>query len=868
MPAETADLDRLTQDIRALRPAHDAPDMRAPLTPELLAALVAVGTPEGRWSFADALAYLRRMPDEEQQAAAIQALARRNLPHDIPALLDIARHMQQAEHRATALIAIAACQPAQAAQPTWEAAFRAARQIEDEYAHIDVLIAIAPHLRPELLREALVAARQIEPNHECSQAKAMAVVISHLPAEQQPQLWSETIDLLQAQHEESYLACALSAMAPYMPIEQMHAVIDRALHCTDEEICADMLEGIGAYIPPERASSLLAMAETIEDEFSCARVLSELLPHLSKKEIAKVLTIEQRMADRRWQISIRKAILPYLAGEQQQAAWFQLLDDTLGDNNEWAFARNLPALDLLSKTMVIEVFHATLGMSNVLYRAQALAQIAKHLPAHLLGEAIEAAQGIENAIERAEILLAIAPRAMVWDDLLDTLAEIESVSECEEIIEQTIPYLNQKQVGKALQLAEKAQDEHRWEALLHMIPHLAAGHVGVALALTRSFPNAPLRVKALQGIGPHLDEQYIEEAIEIAYTLEDTADRVRALSALIVHLPAEQQAHRWHQVLAEIQTAPTKQSSLLQDILAYLQSEHVPTILQCIEEMQSEREPIAAIIQTIIPALLPEQLDHALDVVRRIESDWHRTRALAYLSPRLPDEQRAEVLDEALSIAYGMSNDFGRTTSLLVLVELFPSAQQETILREALHSALSDQNNLFGLADLLEDIAPRLDKALMEEALDAIATIEDEERRTEALFIIARHLYTGQQDKALAIALAIADPIGRARVLAALAPHLSAAQLDMALEEAHDLVSAETQFFMIQSSIPYLNEEQRGRAQEIIHSIKDDRYRTLALQTFAQHMPAKQRAGIMREALHIALNMQHRRDQMITGGQP
>ncbi|KAB8145611.1 hypothetical protein F8S13_00550 [Chloroflexia bacterium SDU3-3] len=694
MPAAPADLDRLTQDIRALRPAHAHPDMRTHLTPALLAALVAVGTPEGRWSLADALAYLRRMPDEEQRAASIQALARRDLPHDIPALLDIAHHLQQAEHRTTALIAIAACQPAEAAQITWYAAFRTARQIEDGETQASALIAIVPHLRPELLREALEAAYQIEPNNECSQAKAMAVVINCMPAEQQPQLWEETLDQMQAKHEESYLACVLSAMAPYMPPAQIGFVIDRALRCTDEEVFADMLEGIGPYLPIERVSGLLAMAETMEDEFFCERVLRELLPHLSKQEIGRVFTIEQRMVDRGWQIQLRKAILPYLEGEQQQAAWVQLLDDTLGDNNEWGFARNPPAMGLLPPTMVAEAFKATLGMSSDLFRAQALAQIAPHLPAHMLGEAIEAAQGIESHTERAQVLVSIATRAAFWDDILDTLADIENLSEREEIIEQIAPYLDQRQVDRALDLAQKARTENRWEVLLTILPQLAADHLGIALALARSFPNDPQRVEALQSISPHLDEQHLDDAFEIAYTMEHTSNRVRALSAIVVHFPAEQQIKRWHEVLAEIQVSPAGQSSLLQDILPYLQSEHMPTVLQFIEEMQGENEPIASTIQAITPSLRPEQLDHALDVVRRIESEWHRTRALAYLSPRLPDEQRFVVLDEALSIAYGMSNDFVRTTSLLALAHFFPSAQQGSILREALHSALSDQNNI------------------------------------------------------------------------------------------------------------------------------------------------------------------------------
>lgn len=77
------------------------------LPPELLAGMVTVGTPEGKWSAAAALEHIRQMPDAANQARSIDALLKAGCELPWEQALAAARASAVEQHRADALAALA-----------------------------------------------------------------------------------------------------------------------------------------------------------------------------------------------------------------------------------------------------------------------------------------------------------------------------------------------------------------------------------------------------------------------------------------------------------------------------------------------------------------------------------------------------------------------------------------------------------------------------------------------------------------------------------------------------------------------------------------------------------------------------------------
>ena len=155
--------------------------LSANLAPELLVALVQVGTPDGRWSVAAALEHIRQMPASERQAAALSALLAAEI--ELP----------------------------------WDMALEIARAIADEKYRAEALSALAPHLPPDqqpaVWAEALAATATIANDDFGSRAKALTALAPHLPPD--PALFYATLPILAARGQPA-LVSDLRALVPWL----------------------------------------------------------------------------------------------------------------------------------------------------------------------------------------------------------------------------------------------------------------------------------------------------------------------------------------------------------------------------------------------------------------------------------------------------------------------------------------------------------------------------------------------------------------------------------------------------------------------------------------------------------------------------
>ncbi|WP_287157607.1 hypothetical protein [Chloroflexus sp.] len=180
------------------------------LPPELLVALVQVGTPAGRWSAAAALEHIAHMPDSSHQAACIEALLKAGVELPWERALEVARAIGDAKARAQALAALAPHLPPGEQPTVYAEALAAAREIDSAYRRSNALAALAPHLPPALLTEALAAAREIADG--VWRSNALAALAPHLP----PALLPEALAAAREIADDWSRSNALAALAPHL----------------------------------------------------------------------------------------------------------------------------------------------------------------------------------------------------------------------------------------------------------------------------------------------------------------------------------------------------------------------------------------------------------------------------------------------------------------------------------------------------------------------------------------------------------------------------------------------------------------------------------------------------------------------------
>jgi hypothetical protein len=287
-----SDLDRLWRWAEAqrdwglaLRCAVIAASLRSRsgnLPPALLVALVQVGTPAGKWSAAAALEHIAHMPDSQRQADCIEALLEAGVELPWERALEVARAIGDAAARARALAALAPHLPP-ALLPE---ALAAAREIEREDLRIATLAALAPHLPPNeqpiVYAEALAAARAIERGR--ARADELAALAPHLPPNEQPIVYAEALAAARAIGDEWSRSQALAALAPHLPPALLPAALAAARAIEREEWRSKALAALAPHLPPALLPETLTAAREIRDDDDRARALAALAPHLPPGE--------------------------------------------------------------------------------------------------------------------------------------------------------------------------------------------------------------------------------------------------------------------------------------------------------------------------------------------------------------------------------------------------------------------------------------------------------------------------------------------------------------------------------------------------------------------------------------------------------
>ncbi len=482
---------------------------------KVLAALVAhLAEPERSQVLADALAAARAIQNPYERAKVLAALAAHHAEPEqtqLPAdALAAARAIQDPYERAKALAALAAHHAEPQRSQVLAEAMAAARATKEPYRP-EALAALAPHLPPALLPEALAAACAIK-EADC-RAKALAALAPHLP----PAVLRTRVRAAPAEQ--------LAALAPHLPPALLPEALAAACAIKDDRGQAEALVALAPRLPPHLLAEALAAACAIKEDPGQAEALAALARHLSKAQRRKVLAQAPAAAriighanDRAEDLG---ALAPHLP-EPQRSQVAEALTAARATKDRSRRAEALAALaPHLPEPQRSQVLAEALTAARTTHRyrrAKALAALAPHLPEALLAKALAAARAIKDADERAKALAALAQH----------LAEPERSQVLAEALA----------AARAIKYAY-----HRAGVLAALAPHLPEPQrsqvLTEALAAVCAFEDAYVRAKALKALAPHLPPHLLAEALAAALPPRPAADTEEADPILSAYAEAE-----------------------------------------------------------------------------------------------------------------------------------------------------------------------------------------------------------------------------------------------------------------------------------------------------------------------------------------
>jgi len=627
-----------------------------------------------------------------------------------------------------------------------------------------------------------------------------------------------------------YQAKALSALAPRLTQELLQEVLMAAQALVDKHHRAKTLAAIASHLPePERAQILkqaMAVAWEVNDEVERATALAGLSQYLSEPLLRDILTLVPTIQNERVLVNI-------FTGQVPRLAELDLLEEALAVaravksplRRAEVLAILAPQLVGLEREQVLQEVLAAVNVIDESDRAEALVELAPHLSASLLREALSAARTIENKRLRAIALAGIIPYV--------------SGPEQERTVQEAV----------AAARAARYEDE-RTSALTLLLPCLAqSGYQEEAVTLVEELPEVEPagpyssfpRANAVVDLVPHLSQQLLSKALHVARRIELGWARGWALAAIAPRLAGSEKS----EVLAEAFAA-----------------------VQVVDDRSSQLGTLAALIPRLAELGCP---DEALEFARIVEGVTRRAETLTRLAPHVPEQERDTVLREALEAIRAIEGEQWQAEALNRLVPHLP----ESLLRDALALARTIKGAKYR-AETLISLAPYLPEpkrnAILEEILKVVQAVMNEHSRAEALSRLASYLPEPLLREALAMTRSIEGAKHRAEALISLASCLSGVERDAVLEEALETARAiergEERAIALATAIPQLPEAKRcgildealeaaqGEIQEQErtgreHSSKHVISPVMALSELAPYLTQAKRAAVLQKVMAL-----------------
>jgi len=724
------------------------------------------------WKHAQALDYIRQIPDPGARCESLMKLVQQLLDREL------------LKNQALQL------------------ALEASQAVENEQHRVELLTALVDKLTPNLLSKALDAALAVK--DESYRTAALMALANRLP-----EALSQALEAALIIQNAYNRAQALAKLAYMLMPELLPKVLEAALAFQHEDCRAQLLMALATRLPdllPKALESALAIPDEYYRALSLTALADKLSPELLPQALAAALAIQHKHG--------RTKVLTALVGKCPEA-FPQALEAALVFDSEYERVEALTAIVDKCPDALPQALEAALAIRNEYDRAKALVTLAGSMP-EVLPQALEAALAIQDVSYRAEILTALVGKCPeAFPQALQAAQAIQLENFRAEALRALADELPLELLPQALEAALTIQDEyHRVWVLIALVDKLPEvlpkalqaaltikgdhDRAGILTALVDKCPEVlPQALQAAQAIRDEdlctqvlvaltdkLTPELLSQALAITLAIPREYDRAEALRALAGKLTPELLPQALAVTLAiRMECDRAEVFEVLVVLADKLTPELLPQALEATLALEVEYDRIRAL--TALADKLPEALPQALAVVMVIENEHNRAQALVALADKLTPE----LLPQALAVALDIQDEESRVWVLVALADkLTPE-----LLPQALAAAL-DIQQAYHRVRALTALADKLPEALPQ-ALAITLAIQDEYHRAQALKILADKLTPELLPQALAAVLDIQQEYHRAQVLAALAnkltPELLPQMLKATLALHHEICRAE-----------------------------------------------------------------------------
>lgn len=349
--------------------------------------------------------------------------------------------------------------------------------------------------------------------------------------------------------------------------------------------------------------------------------------------------------------------------------------------------------------------------------------------------------------------------------------------------------------------------------------------------------------------------------------------RLETLSLLASALPPDKRRSVFHEIRAHPSVEIRLPLSLR--LIPHLEADMLPTLFKPIWEDIHLIEDVGLRAQAmldfilLIPnfsaddAVISQSLLEGIGHARAMHNIESRLRSLVALMSHMPTSLRSNFFKTILDELNGTNNDTIHANIIVITANHVTRHTEELAFKSA-NNILSNFDRARAIIALIPYMSDDLKDAARLEALSAIAQIQSEEDRANALAQFARHLeglevtakgYPIYLEQALRIAISFTRRNLRARAMVAIAPYLTLDLQGEALAVVNSLSQERERATLLAELAPTLPPNMLVASLAVAHTMREQDARVHALTILAHHMPSQARSQTVLDALAAATNL-------------
>lgn len=533
------------------------------------------------------------------------------------------------------------------------------RDIKDRTLWADAVVALAPALTDDMVRQTLAEVRAL--SNPVIQSK---VYLALLPRLTTPRERPTPPPVPLRTRLPQISVSGLLALAPMLDAEMRQEALNAVRSLKKETEWAAVLAALGGGLQPENNTTSLAV--TFNEAQAQVYFWAGLLPALTGAQRVRAqqaaLTALEQISGVEEMIAALQTLAPVLdvevVAEKQVLAMLQTR--LKGGAQVRAITAVMPLLSDVERATYLGAYWAHLfeaGSTSPAEYSNATLEIL--LMAAQFGDFDQQ----ENVLAQMRTLRSISPQDKA--KILIALA----------------PHLPPEKRFAAFEMV--IEFEGAFAAVLETYaPYLTTDQRRRVIARLRRLRSPFVLQKALRVLSPHLDNAQQREALEIARNVEDLSDRLEALMALVSHLERGTRTDIIAEILAQLQDADLALTApgILAEIAPHLHGEDTAPALELALALPDEADRVMT-LAAMLPVLDDEQraeaIEAALEALPEIAPAGTAAQAIKALAPHLTGAALVQCYECAKDINDGVF----RADAFSVFLLLLPERQEETVER-------------------------------------------------------------------------------------------------------------------------------------------------------------------------------------------